>query len=206
MYRLRALWPEYGARVRVAWKALALEIKNSQSTPKPILDQENPLMTRQEPDLPMSPRQAPDWEYPGTILPAFEALACAREQGDDLAWAFSWRVRVAFFAESRNLAMRHVLLELARESGLDGDRFAADWDSGTRRPRVLAESHHGWEVLKVQGSPTFLLPNGRQVFNPAALRVTWTPDKRVNKVHPPADAPDGDWRRAYRAFLDEAAG
>ena len=204
MYRLRQLWPEYGARVRVAWKALILEVKNGQSTPKFILDQENPLMTRQEPDLPMRDWTAPEWQYPVTILPAFEALACAERQGDEPAWEFSWRVRVAFFAESRCISMRHELRKLARESGLDLDRFQADWDSGVERRRVLEESHQGWEVLKVEGSPTFVLPNGRQVHNPAALKATWSKDKRIEKVDPPPDAPDGDWRRVYRAFLDEA--
>ena len=85
MYRLRQLWPEYGGRVRVAWKALILEVKNGQSTPKLILDQENPLMTRQEPELPKRDLAAAEWQYRGTMLLAFEALACAGLQGDELA-------------------------------------------------------------------------------------------------------------------------
>ena len=205
MYRLRELWPEYSARVRVAWKALALEIENEQTTPKPILEQENPLMAQQAPDLPIGPWRAPEWEYPVTLLPAFEALACAERQGDAAAWALSWRVRVAFFAESRCISARHVLLDVARESGLDLERFTQDWDSGAERPRILAASHRGWKVLKLEGSPTFVLPNGRQVHNPAALKATWGPGKQIVKVDPPPDAPHGDWRRVYRAFLDEAA-
>ena len=205
MYRLRQLWPDYRGRLRVGWRTLALEVKNGQSTPKLILDQENPLMMRQEPNLPLADWRTPVWQYPVTVLPAFEALACAEHQGDDLAWEYSWRVRAAFFAESRCISMRHELRRLARESGLDVARFQADWDSGRARPRVLADSHHGWEVLKVRSSPTFVLPSGRQVNNPAALEVTWGPDKQIRQVDPPPDAPDGDWRRVYRAFLDEAA-
>ena len=204
MYRLRQLWPEYGARVRVAWRALALEIKNEQTTPKFILDQEIPLMARQEPELPIGPWRAPEWQYPVTLLPAFEARACAERQGDAAAWEFGWRVRMALFAESRCVSARHVLLEVARESGLDLERFARDWDSGAERPRILAESHRGWEILNVDGSPTFVLPNGRQVHNPGAWKATWGPGKQIVKVDPAPDAPDGDWRRAYRAFLDEA--
>jgi predicted DsbA family dithiol-disulfide isomerase len=205
VYRLRELWDDYGGRLRIGWRALILEVKNGQPTPKPILDQEWPLMRQQEPSLAIGPWEAPDWQYPATILPAFEALACAERQGDDAAWAYSWRVREAFFAESRCISMRHELRKLARESGLELARFQQDWDGGAERQRVLAESHDGWEVLKVRSSPTFVLPNGRQVNNPAALEVTWGPDKQVQKVEPPPDAPDGDWRRVYRAFLDEAA-
>ena len=206
MYRLRRLWPEYRGRLRVAWKALALEIKNEQPTPKFILDQENPLMAQQEPDLPIGPWRAADWQYPATLMPGFEALACAERQGDDPAWEFSWRVRAAFFAESRCVSMRHVLREIAGESGLDLARFTRDWDSGVQRSKVLAESHTGWEVLKVEGSPTFVLPSGRHVHNPAALKATWSKNKEILKVDPPPDAPNGDWRTVYRDFLDEAAG
>ena len=162
-------------------------------------------MRQQEPSLPIGPWKAPEWQYPATVLPAFEALACAEQQGDDAAWAYSWRVREAFFTESRCISMRHELRKLARESGLDLARFQQDWDGGSERQRVLAESHHGWEALKVRSSPTFVLPNGRQVNNPAALEVTWSDGKQIQKVAPPSDAPDGDWRRVYRAFLDEAA-
>ncbi len=162
-------------------------------------------MTRQEPDLPIGPWRAPEWQYPATILPAFEALACAEQQGEECAWEFSWRVRAAFFAESRCISMRHELRTLARASGLDVARFQADWDSGRERPRVLAESHHGWEVLKVRSSPTFVLPNDRQVNNPTALVVTWSKDKQIEQIDPPADAPGGDWRPVYRSFLEEAA-
>ncbi len=51
-----------------------------------------------------------------------------------------------------------------------------------------------------------MLPNGRHVHNPAAARVTWTETGKIGSVEPPPDAPDGDWRRVYREFLDEAAG
>jgi predicted DsbA family dithiol-disulfide isomerase len=205
VYRLRQLWPEYGGRVRVAWRALSLEVKNGQSTPKFILDQEIPLMARQEPDLPISLWRAPEWQYPVTLLPAFEALACAARQGDERAWEYSWRVRSAFFAESRCVSMRHELRKVARECGLDLARFQDDWDSGAQRRPVLAESHTGWEVVKVPGSPTFVLPSGRQIHNPAALKATWSEEKQIVKVDPPPDAPDGDWRRVYRALLDAAA-
>ncbi len=151
MYRLRSLWPEYGARVRVSWKTLALEIKNRDGTPKHIVDEEIGVLQRLDPELPIRPWSAPEWQYPQTILPAFEAIASAEEQGDGPAWEYSWRVRVAFFAESRCISLRHVLIDLARESGLGVERFVAAWDSGLHRPRILADSHRGWEEITVQG-------------------------------------------------------
>src|SRR5216110_2848671 len=109
VYRLRKLWPEYQRRVRIDWRALSLEVKNGKSTPKNIVDVEIPLMAQQEPDLPIGPWKAAEWQYPVTILPAFEALKCAALQSNRAAWEFSWRARRAFFGESRCLSMRHVL-------------------------------------------------------------------------------------------------
>ena len=201
VYRLRKLWPEYERHVRIAWRALSLEVRNGKSTPKNIVDVEIALMAQQEPELPIGPWRAPEWQYPVTILPAFEALKCAMLQGERLAWEFSWRTRKAFFDENRCISMRHVLCELAGESGLDVEQFMRDWDSGSQRPTVLAESHRGWEELKVPGSPTFVLASGRQVHNPGALRVTWGPNYSIQRVDPPKQP----WREAYRELLDAAA-
>lgn len=202
MYRLRQLWPAYRDRLRIAWRALSLEWKNASSTPKHIVDDEFILMARQDPSLPISAWRAPEWQYPVTLLPAFEAARCAANQGEAPAREFNWRVRLAFFQQSRNIAMRHVLLELAAESGLEVERFQRDWDSGRERPAVLEESHRGWEELKVDGSPTFVLPAGRQVHNPGAWRITWGPRHAVEKI----DLPERPWRAIYAEMLDEAAG
>ena len=205
MYRLRRVWPEYRDRLRINWRSLSLELRNERSTPKGVVDVEIPLMLHQEPELPIAPWRAKEYTYPVTFLPAFEALKCAELQGDDLAWAFSWRVREAFFRDSLCVSMRHVLVRLAREAGLDVDRFTTDWDAGTQRPRVLAESNKGWYDLKVNGSPTFVLPSGRQVSNPGGLKVKWGPNHEILAVDP-ADCPDGDCLRVFRDFLDEACG
>lgn len=199
-YRLRRLWPAYAGRVLIRWRALSLELINRRPTPKNIVDIELPLIAEQEPDIPLGPWQAPEWTYPVTILPAFEALQCALRQGHEAAWEFNWRVRRAFFAESRCISMRHVLLEIAAECGLDVDRFRADFDSGSARPAVLAESARGWHELKVPGSPTFVLPSGRQVANPGAVRVTWGPEHEVLAVEPP----EQPWEMALRGLLDVA--
>ena len=200
VYRLRQLRSELEGRVRILAKALSLELKNERPTPKNVVDLEIPLMAQQEVDLPIGPWRSPEWQYPATILPAFEALVCAAEQGNPAASEFGWRVRRAFFGESRCISMRHVLLEIAAESGLDVECFARAWDTGNARATVIAESHHGWEVLKVAGSPTFVLPSGEQAHNPGASRVTWGPNYTVRKLEPPQQP----WREAYAAMISRA--
>jgi predicted DsbA family dithiol-disulfide isomerase len=202
VYRLRKIWPEYWGRVRIQFRSLSLELKNKQPTPKRIVDQEFLLMVRQEPELPIAAWRGRDWEYVPTFLPAFEAEKAAAEQGEEAAWTFSWLVRKAFFHESRTVCMRFILADVAREAGLDVDRFLADWDSGRFRRQVIEESHRGWEELKVRGSPTFVLPSGKQVWNPGAIGVEWGPQYSVKKITP-ADCPNGDCLQVFRDMLNE---
>jgi hypothetical protein len=203
VYRLWKIWPEYEGRVRVAFRSLPLELKNRRPTPKPVVDVEIPLMLEQEPDLPIRPWEAPQWRYVPTLLPAFEAEKAAEQQGDDAAWRFSWQVRYAFFAQNRTVCSRFELEEVAREAGLDVERFLQDWDSGRFRAQVMADSHRGWEVLTVPGSPTFVLPSGQQVANPGAIKVRWGPNHQVLEREP-ADCPGGDCLQPFRAMLTEA--
>ncbi|MDQ4099588.1 MAG: DsbA family protein [Chloroflexota bacterium] len=161
-YRLRQLRDEYRGRVVVERKCLALEYVNKQPTPKPILDNETPTLLLEAPDIPYQPWHAPESEWPVTMWPAFEAVKCAERQGPEAAEDLDWAIRVAFFAESRCISMRHVLFDLAAEAGLDLDRFAADFDGGVAKAQVLDEAKEGWERLKVEGSPTFVLPSGEQ--------------------------------------------
>jgi hypothetical protein len=101
-YRLRQVWPEFAGRVRVVWRALSLEYINRRiGTPPPMFEAEKALFARIEPNLPWQPWTRPAWEWPATMWPAFEALACAQAQGHEAAWAMSWALRYAFFAEGR---------------------------------------------------------------------------------------------------------
>jgi predicted DsbA family dithiol-disulfide isomerase len=82
--------------------------------------------------------------------------------------------------------MRHVLLALVEKAGLDMTRFAEDFDSGVTKHQVLQEAQEGWEGLKVEGSPTFVLPSGEQISYPALPKVTLDEQQhaRVVKVEP----------------------
>lgn len=162
-YRLRRLREEYRGRLEIEHKSLALEYVNREPTPKAVLDVELPILALAEPGLPYRPWAAPASEWPVTVWPAFEAVKCAELQGLDLADELAWAIRVAFFAESRCIAMRHVLLELAEQVGLDMERFTADFDRGVAKGRVIEEARDGWERLRVDGSPTLVLTSGEQV-------------------------------------------
>lgn len=171
-YRLRKLRDEYRGTIVIEHKSLALEYVNREPTPKPVLELELPVLVKEEPDIPYQPWQRPESEWPVTMWSAFEAVKCAERQSLALADDLDWAIRVAFFAQSRCISLRHVLLELAQQVGLDVKRFADDFDRGVTKYQVLQEAQEGWERLHVAGSPTFVLPSGKQISNVGLPEIT----------------------------------
>lgn len=204
-YRLRQVWPEFAGRVQLAWRALSLEYINQEIPSLSGHAVEIGILEMIEPELPMQPWTQPDWFWPVTFWPAFEALACAQAQGPEIGFEMSWALRRAFFAGGRCLAVRHELLAIAKslaETGLlDFSRFKADWDNGRYKGTVIAESQRGWHDLKVEGSPTFVLPDGRQVSNPAVGEIDYDESKHILHNYQPYP---GDPRVVYRELLESA--
>lgn len=205
VYRLRQLWTDYQGKVDLAWKALALEYVNARPVTKPLIDAERPLFAQIEPALPYTPWSAPEWLWPATMWPAYEALACAQAQGPEAAFEMSWALRHAFFGQSTNIALRHVLLDIAKrvsgQAPLDLARFEADWDSGRYKDSVITESRRGWHELKLDGSATFVLPDGERVTNPALGEIDFDEEQFVLRRYTPFA---GDPLDAYRQLLDRA--
>lgn len=203
-YRLRKLREEYRETIVIEHKSLSLEYINREPTPKPLLDQELPSLVREEPDIPYQPWQRPDSEWPVTIWPAFEAVKCAERQSLALADDLDWAIRVAFFAESRCISLRHVVLELAQQVGLDMARFTDDFDRGVTKYLVLQEAQEGWERLHVDGSPTFVLPSGKQISNvglPEIIVDVNHPDKDITIK--PASCQGPACLEIFRQMFDE---
>jgi hypothetical protein len=203
-YHLRQVWPEFRGKVRLAWRALALEYVNRQSYPKPLYAAEYALFRQIEPGLPWNLWARPDWEWPTTHWPAFEALACAQVQGDEPAFEMSWALRHAYFAGSRCLSLRHEILAVAEsvasQGALDLRRFTEDWDAGRYKARVLEESRRGWEDLKVDGSATLLLPGGQRMTNPAIGEIDFDEARYELKRYTPYPGNPAD---VYRQVLED---
>lgn len=127
------------------------------------------LAALQEPAAAFAPFRNDDW--PTTTLPAFEAAWCAAQQGEIARHDYDLRIRRAFFYESRNIGRREVLLEIAREAGLDIPDFIRRLDSGEARKHVLDEGRLGKERFRVRGTPTIMLEDGTRLHHPIAYPV-----------------------------------
>lgn len=204
-YRLRRLRDEYRDRVVIDPKCLSLEYVNRQPTPKHSIEVEVPFLMLSEPGIPYQPWHRPESEWPVTMWPAFEAVKCAERQDAEKARELDWAIRTAFYADSRCVSMRHVLFGLAEQAGLDMARFAGDFDGGVAKRQVLEESRDGWERLKVDGSPTFVLPGGKQHSSVGLPEVVIdeTQHDRVLALKPAPCEGDG-CLDVLRRILDEA--
>ncbi len=178
---------------------------NRQPTPKPILDNETPILMLEEPDIPYQPWHRPASEWPVTMWPTFEAIKCAERQDYDLADDLAWAIHTAFFAESRCISLRHVLFELAEGVGVDLARFGDDFDRGVTKRLVLDEAQEGWERLRVEGSPTFVLADGEQRSYLGLPKVTLEAERQFRLVAvQPADLANGDRLSPIRELIADA--
>ena len=95
---------------------------------------------------------------------AAEAAEAAAAQGG------FWEFHDAVYAAQSRLTEPAVLLEVARDAGLDADRVARDLEEGRWRARVERDVRSA-EASGVRGTPTFFV-NGRRhddVFDAASL-------------------------------------
>lgn len=175
--RLHKIAPEYEGRVRLVSRPFALEVYGGGPANRQEIEQEMWLAALQEPEATFKPFGD---EWPATTLPAFEAGWAALQQGEKIGRDFDLRIRQAFFAEGRNIGRREVMLDLAREAGLDMARFSHDFDSGKAREAVLAEGRLGKEKYGVHETPTIMLGDGTLLKHPMALPQTQ--DNRVVAV------------------------
>jgi predicted DsbA family dithiol-disulfide isomerase len=163
--RLHKILLEYQGRVRLVERAFPLEAYGGGPPDRRELELEIWLAALQEPEAVFKPFRD-DW--PTTTLPAFEAAWCAFHQGEAIGREFDLRIRRAFFAEGRNIGQREVMLDLAREAGLDTDYFTRYFNNGEARAAILEEGRLGKDVYSVRGTPTIMLNDGTKLRHPMA--------------------------------------
>jgi predicted DsbA family dithiol-disulfide isomerase len=178
--RLHHIYPEFQGRVRLRVRPYPLEVMGGEAAPREILEQEWWLAALQEPRAVFKPWRGENW--PTTTLPAFDAAWCAARQGESQFLDYDLRIRRGFFAESRDIGRREVLLEIAQEAGLDLDRLTRDLEHAAPRAAILADARLGQERYRVHGTPTLMLSDGTKLRHPIAFPQMR--DGRVTGVMP----------------------
>lgn len=173
MYRLHRTRTRLGLDgvVQFDLHAFPLESLNNAPSPRPGTDSEVARMASLEPEAGWQLWQAKDWLYPSTTLPALEAILAAKRQGLAASEALDLALRRAFWRDSRCISNRAIILDAARDAGLDIISLATDLDNGTFR-RELAADTAASATDRIRCSPHLFLPDGTDYANPG-ISVGW---------------------------------
>lgn len=88
--------------------------------------------------------------------PAARAVLTAGQLDPAQVFPFFTAIQSAFYAEGRDVTQAATLTALARQQGLDAERFAALWDSDTLRERTRAHFRQA-RAAGVRGFPTLIV-------------------------------------------------
>lgn len=154
-----------GDRVRLDHRAFPLELFNDQPATRGLFDSSMPVVGAIAPDAGWQ-RWQDDTAFPVSTLLALEAVQAAKEQGLEASEQLDRALRLALFAESRCITLRHeVLAAAARCPAVDVGALEEALDSGRCR-RTVVEHWRRAPELGVRGSPHVFLPDGTDAHNP----------------------------------------
>jgi predicted DsbA family dithiol-disulfide isomerase len=211
VHRLRETRERLGlfGRVRLDHHVFPLELFNGPH-PRRGTDTEAVGLGQVAPEAGFRVWTAADDRYPHTVLLAAEAVLAATSQSMDAAEALDAALRRAFWSQSRSIAHRQVILDVAAEAAteladrddgiavLDVDRLTEALDSGRHRRALMADFAIA-RTDAIPGSPTLRLPDGSTVHNPG-MTVHWEGPWAAG--YPIVDADDP---RVYEDLLRRAA-
>lgn len=162
-------------QLHIDHRVFPIELLNTAPGTRHGSDSEIPVLGALERDAGWQLWQGPDYHYPSTVLPAFEAVQAAKAQGLDVSERLDRALRRAFWARSRPIHLHHEILAVdATVENLDSDRLDADLRAGTSR-RAIFDDLDVAQSGAVTMSPHLFLPDGTSHANPG-VTVHWQGD------------------------------
>ena len=151
--------------VAIDHRLFLLEDVNAGPVPKRFLDAETPVVGALEPGLGWQVWQADPATWPVTTALANEAVHAAKQQSFLAAEQLDMALRLGFFRDSRCIALRHEILDIARSCpAVDGDALAAALDDGRARGEMMRDYREHRDA--VRGSPHLFFADCYDVHNP----------------------------------------
>ena len=95
-----------------------------------------------------------------STYPACRAVIAAREQGEEYDGTMTAAIQRAYYREARNPSLTETLTEIARELGLDVERFSS-YLANDACEEQLREEIALTRALNVRGFPSLVLVSGR---------------------------------------------
>jgi predicted DsbA family dithiol-disulfide isomerase len=176
--RLWEIEEAYGDRVRVHWRAFPL-IPDRQAGRR-VTEKMREGRRRVAADEPRALYGTPDLDapLPSSSVPAQTAAKCAERQGPAAFARVHRGLFVAAFRDHRDISRPDVLRALARECGLDLDRFDTDYGGGEAYQAVLHDCAEGAAWFGVSALPTVIFDErlslvGAQPTERYRLMIDW---------------------------------
>ena len=135
----------YGDRLQVQWHSFPLEQINSVQGPEWKL--------WEQPD-----------EYRSKGLWAFRAAEAAKLQGEEAFERFHMALLRARHVDKRDVADRAVIMETAREAGLNLERFQRDLADRSLMAKIGEDYERGVQDHGVWGTPTLVFDGGQSAY------------------------------------------
>jgi predicted DsbA family dithiol-disulfide isomerase len=173
--RLSDIQQAYGDRVRIHWRTFPLipdQQPGRRATQKTREGRQR--VGAEEPRALFVPPEL-ESELPASSVPALMAAKCAERQGDACFERFHQRLFVAHFHANLDISRQDVLWNLARECGLDLERFRNDSANGEAYQAVLQDYAEGAGWFGVSALPTV-------IFNEKLSLVGAVPAERYRSM------------------------
>ena len=173
--RLSDIRQAYGDRVRIHWRSFPLipdQQPGRRATSKTREGRRR--VGAEEPRALFVPPEL-ESELPASSLPALTAAKCSERQGDGCFERFHQRLFVAHFHDNLDISRQDVLWNLARECGLDMQRFRNDYANGEAYQAVLQDYAEGAAWFGVSALPTV-------IFNEKLSLVGAVPEERYRSM------------------------
>lgn len=155
--RLQCLEEEYGNKISISWISYPLVVRN---IPKRLISPHSVESRRraalEEDKISFIPWN-PDQPYPDSSMPALRAAKSAQLQGGEAFRRFHIALFRAFFEEGINISERRVLINLAKKTGLDVERFNSDFSSKPLEEEIMAEYEDGRAKYEGWGIPIVMV-------------------------------------------------
>jgi predicted DsbA family dithiol-disulfide isomerase len=202
VHRLHETRRELGldGRLWFDFRAFPLELFNREVNARPGVDSEIAVLGAVEPDAGWRLWQGPDWAYPVTTLPALEAVQAAKAQSRHASEQLDRGLRRAFWKHGRCISLRHVILQVAAETGaVHVEGLAEALDTGIARAAVMEQYRAACDG-RVRCSPHIFLHDGTDSANPG-IEARWV-NGDFGVGYPVIDEDDP---RVYEQLLSHAA-
>jgi len=169
--RLQRVKEEYGDKLNFSWRSYPLLLGDNLGgvfTPRHAEAWHRAHL--EERSLSFQPWRVGQ-PYPTSSLPALIASKCAERQGELPFARFHIALFRAFFGECRNISNHEVLFDLAKESGLNMEKFRQDFDQGSLEDKVMAEFEEGQSQYPGWGVPLVIIGDRYPVVGAAPIEM-----------------------------------